>query len=67
MLNHTEVYISKDAIPEDALNGVSRPDIIDFNKVSKIDKLNTSMFWDGSMDNMHFQQQIQKYQYTYIP
>ena len=65
ILNDPCVTISSDPIPEDLVNGVSRSDLTSFSKTSHIDKQNSSMFRDKSMDSILFQQKIHQFRFIH--
>ena len=64
-LNDPCVIISSDPIPEDLVNDVSRSDITSFSKISHIDRQNSAMFHDKSMDSILFQQKIHQFRFIH--
>ena len=63
ILNRPNISLCSDSIPDDLLQGKSKNDITDFSKVQFHDVQNSSMFRDGSVDNMVFQRDIQIYRH----
>ena len=59
ILNNPHIVISSEPVLEDLVNGNSRSDITNFSHTSHVNKLNSSMFRDGSYDFMQFQKKIQ--------
>ena len=65
ILNNPNVIISSNPIPKDSVNGVCRSDITSFTNTSHIDKLNSSMFRDNSINSILFQQKIHNFWYIH--
>ena len=65
LLNSPYVQLSSSQIPEDSINGVLRLDNMDYLTLSQIHIQNSTMFRDGSMDNIRFQYKILKFQRNY--
>jgi len=65
VLNTDTMFVSSNSIPDDRINGVSINDITKQSKISYHDHQNCSMFRDGSVNCMTFQQEIKKYAYEY--
>ena len=65
ILNDPNVIITSNPIPEDSINGMCRSDIASFKNTSHIDKLNSCMFRDNSMDSILFQQKIHNFRYIH--
>ena len=63
ILNRPNISLCSDSIPDDLLQGKSKNEITDFSKVQFHDVQNSSMFRDGSVDNMVFQRDIQIYRH----
>ena len=59
LLNNFQTVIASDPIPDDMLNGICRSDIKNLTKSCESDIQNTSMFRDGSVNSMEFQNRIQ--------
>ncbi len=58
ILNNPEINITCGTIPDDLLEGISKEDYTDFLKIQLHDLHNSSMFRDGSINSMIFQQNI---------
>ncbi len=65
ILNNPNLVIAKESIPDDLLHGISRSDMTNLSKSSYTDIQNTSMFWDGSINSMEFQNRIQFFSYVH--
>ena len=65
VLNTDTMFVSSNSIPDDLINGVSINDIIKQSSISFHDHQNCSMFRDGSVNCMNFQQEIKKHVYEY--
>ena len=65
LLNSPYVQLSSSQIPEDSINGVLRLDNMDYLTLSNIHIQNSTMFRDGSIDNIQFQYKILKFQQNY--
>ena len=55
LLNNSEISLARELIPDDLINGISRSDINNLSESSYSDIQNTSMFQDGSVNSMEFQ------------
>ncbi len=65
VLDSENMFVSSNSIPDDLVNGVSINDITKLTKIAYQDHQNISMFPDGFVDCMTFQQQIKKFAYEY--
>ena len=65
MLNEKETIIASESIPDDLLHGICRSDLDNLINSSYTDIQNSSMFRDGSINSMQFQQKIQTFRYLH--
>ena len=63
ILNILNINITRESIPDDLLKVLTHDDIANFSKILFHDIQNSSIFRDGSIDPMVFQQDIQIYMY----
>ena len=66
ILESPNIELSSFLIPEDTINGIFWKRNINFSKISITDIQNTTMYRDGTMDNMKFQYMIMKFQSKYV-
>ena len=67
LLNNPDITLAHEPIPDDMLRGVCRSDIDNLSDSSYSDIQNTSIFRDGSVNSMEFQNRIQRYQQSHSP
>ena len=65
ILSNESVFVSSNSIPDDMINGIAINEITNYENITHHDLQNLSMFRDGSMDCMVFQQKVRKHAYEY--